>query len=59
MNSTINQAINRQGLIIVISIMQDPEENKNNKNNEPDYQNPFMIQIQIRAHRNMTRKRIH
>lgn len=41
MNSTNNQAINKQGLIIAISIMQDPEENKNNKNNEPDYQNPF------------------
>ncbi|MGX1753493.1 hypothetical protein [Sphingobacterium sp.] len=41
MNSKVNYAMNSQGPIIAISLIQDPEDNKNEKNNEPEYQNPF------------------
>ena len=41
MNKTVNYAMNGKGPIIAISLLQDPEDNKDVKNNEPEYQNPY------------------
>lgn len=41
MNKTVNYAMNGNGPIIAISLLQDPEDNKDVKNNEPEYQNPY------------------
>lgn len=41
MTKTVNYAMNGQGPIIAISLLQDPEDNKDVKNNEPEYQNPY------------------
>jgi len=41
MNKTVNYAMNGQGPIIAISLLQDPEDNKDVKNNEPEYQNLY------------------
>ena len=41
MNKTVNYAMNGKGRIIAISLLQDPEDNKDVKNNEPEYQNPY------------------
>ncbi len=41
MNKTVNYAMNGKRPIIAISLLQDPEDNKDVKNNEPEYQNPY------------------